>query len=65
MEAGVEAAKGIAGELKTVAEEIVLPRRTRERMRRGEPTSPGRFVLDAIDGYYDFYSAFLVYRYLR
>ena len=51
--------------LKDVATDIVLPRRTKARMKRGERTSLGRFILDAMDGYLDFYSQFLIYRWGR
>ena len=51
--------------LKEVAADIVLPRRTKARMKRGERTSLGRFILDAMDGYFDFYSQFLIYRWGR
>ena len=43
----------------------LLPRKTAARMRRGERTSVGRFILDAMDGYLNFYSQFLVYRWGR
>ena len=49
---------------KTLGKDL-LPQKTRERMENGEQTSIGRFVIDVLDEYADFYQGSLVYRIFR
>ena len=65
VDVGKDMIKNLTRELKEGLLQPMLPSRTLARMRRGERTSVVRFLLDALDGYMDFYSFFLICRHAR